>query len=338
MNMNIRRNILVMLILLGAMVSSVSAQDYLNIVCAGDTGVDYSVKGTEGSTFDWTVEGGTIARNYNDSIIVSWGDVPGVHTIRVQEISQYGCYSEPVEAKVLVSAPDIRLPEDASICEGDVYTVEPEGNYYSYEWNDGSTGSSYSTSEEGWITCRVSNQYGCYWQDEMYLEVRDLPFVDLGRDTSLCGEQSLYLDAGTDGIDYQWSTGEKSQQIQVFQGQKEIWVNVEDEFGCRNSDTIMINNCDPGVFFRDIPTAFTPNGDGRNDVWRIKELEAYPQAVVDIYDRWGRLIYRSEPGYPEPWDGRNARGEIVPMDSYHFVILLNFGEDDRITGSVTVIR
>jgi len=73
-------------------------------------------------------------------------------------------------------------------------------------------------------------------------------------------------------------------------------------------------------------------------VWRIEKLEAFPDAVVDIYDRWGRLIWRSEPGYPTPWDGRNMRGKEVPMDSYHYIILLNFGGDERVTGAVTVIR
>ena len=94
----------------------------------------------------------------------------------------------------------------------------------------------------------------------------------------------------------------------------------------------------PALFFKDIPTAITPNGDGRNDEWILEKLEAYPDVVVDIYDRWGNLVFRSEPGYPDPWDGRNMRGDLLPMDSYHFVILLNFGDDDRIIGAVTVIR
>ena len=193
--------------------------------------------------------------------------------------------------------------------------------------------------QEGFITCKVSDAYGCFWEDELYLEVKPLPEVDLGRDTSLCGEESLYLFAGNDGINFNWSNGETGNEIQVFQGYQEISVIVEDEFGCENSDTIIIDNCDPGVFFKDIPTAITPsNQDGVNDVWMLEKLQSYPDAVVDIYDRWGRLIWRSEPGYPTPWDGRDMRGSEVPMDSYHFIILLNFGEDDRVIGSVTVIR
>lgn len=337
--MNLKNYIISLGLVLAAWMSPVLGQDYVAIVCAGDTGMTYSVTGFEGSTFNWTIEGGTITRNYNDSIVVDWGIVPGEYEIAVQEVSQYGCYGNPKIATVLVSAPDIDLGDDTYICEGEVFGIEPEGDYYSYLWNNGSTAPGYATTEEGLITLTVSDQYGCLWEDDLYLEVKELPYVDLGDDVSLCGEQTTLLDAGTDGINFDWSTGEISQEILVYQGYKEIWVEVEDEYGCRNADTVVINDCDPGSFFSDIPTAITPsNQDGINDVWRIEKIEAYPDAVVDIYDRWGRLVWRSEPGYPDPWDGKNMNGRPVPMDSYHFIILLNFGDDDRVIGSITVIR
>lgn len=324
--------------MLGAWSAAVLGQDYTYVVCPGDTGMDYSVQGTEGSTFEWTVEGGTISRDYGDSIIVEWGTVPGVYQITVQELSVHGCYAIPKSVGVLVSAPVIDLGIDVYRCTGETLTLSPVGEFYSYEWQDGSTESSYTTGEEGMITCRVSDQYGCFAEDQIFLEIKPLPVVDLGSDTSLCGEQYIDLSGGYDGVSYSWSTGEASPVITVYQGYQEISVIVEDEFGCQNSDTIIINECDPALFLKDIPTAITPNGDGRNDEWILEKLEAYPDVVVDIYDRWGNLVFRSEPGYPEPWDGRNMRGELLPMDSYHFVILLNFGDDDRVIGSVTVIR
>jgi gliding motility-associated-like protein len=79
--------------------------------------------------------------------------------------------------------------------------------------------------------------------------------------------------------------------------------------------------------------------DGKNDVWIIEKLSQYSQAEVEIYDRWGTLVWKSEPGYSNPWDGLNMRGRAVPMDSYHFVIKLNSGEkNDVVTGIITVIR
>ena len=61
--------------------------------------------------------------------------------------------------------------------------------------------------------------------------------------------------------------------------------------------------------------------------------------MVEIFDRWGTLVWRSEPGYSNPWDGRNMKGNEMPMDSYHFVIQLNTGAGkDAVTGIITVIR
>jgi len=123
-------------------------------------------------------------------------------------------------------------------------------------------------------------------------------------------------------------------------GPEEIRVEVENEFGCLSGDTILVKDCSFEFYFRDIPTAITPgDGNGLNDFWVIDKLATYPEAVVEIFDRWGILVWRSEPGYSNPWDGRDMKGKEVDMDSYHFVIELNSGtKNDFVTGIITVIR
>lgn len=317
------------------------AQDRQWSVCAGDTGIAYFVSGWESSTFEWTVEGGTITRDYGDTIIVDWNVVPGLYAITVLETSADGCAGELKSGEVQVLAPEIDLGGDTYICEGEFIEIEAVGDFDSYLWHDGSTGSSYVTDVAGWIGVEVSDFNGCTASDSLYLTVNELPFVDLGNDTSICGEEGLELDAGPDGVNYTWSTGDISQTITVFSfGDQEIWVISEDAFGCSNSDTILIEACDVSFYFRDIPTAITPSdGNGLNDFWVVDKLQAYPEAVVEIFDRWGTLVWRSEPGYSNPWDGRNMKGEEMPMDSYHFVMQLNTGaKRDVVTGIITVIR
>jgi len=86
-----------------------------------------------------------------------------------------------------------------------------------------------------------------------------------------------------------------------------------------------------------MPSAFTPNGDGKNDTWIIPELQNFPQAVVEIYDRWGQAVFRSESGYSNPWDGYSG-GKEMPMDSYYYVINLNSPGLEPISGTVTLIK
>ena len=84
-----------------------------------------------------------------------------------------------------------------------------------------------------------------------------------------------------------------------------------------------------------IPNAFSPNGDGINDTWIIKNLSNYPLASIQIFDRNGQVIF-NRLGYHTPWDG-TCNGKPVPVGTYYYII--NTGNDgQRISGSVTVIR
>ena len=74
-----------------------------------------------------------------------------------------------------------------------------------------------------------------------------------------------------------------------------------------------------------------------NDTWQIDEIAAYPNIEIEIFDRWGKLVWKSTRGYPFEWEGRNTQGKDMPMDSYFYVINLNDGSD-KITGTITIMR
>jgi len=84
-----------------------------------------------------------------------------------------------------------------------------------------------------------------------------------------------------------------------------------------------------------IPNTFTPNGDGLNDKWIISGIASFPNCLVNVYDRYGKLVYQSR-GYNEPWDG-NFNGQLIPVSTYYYMIDLGF-ENRKMTGYITVIR
>ncbi len=88
----------------------------------------------------------------------------------------------------------------------------------------------------------------------------------------------------------------------------------------------------------DVPNAFSPNIDERNDTWKITGLSSYTRSLISVYDRWGQEVFRSI-GYPFAWDGK-MRGQDVPAGTYYYVIELNEPGVDLtpITGNVAVIR
>jgi gliding motility-associated-like protein len=109
---------------------------------------------------------------------------------------------------------------------------------------------------------------------------------------------------------------------------------IVDSNNCPTRDTFNLREPDKQCLI--IPDAFSPNGDLVNDVWEIEPTDFYPQIEIKIYNRWGQALWKSERGYPIPWDGRSG-GEELPIDSYHYVIDLNDGSNP-IIGTITIIR
>lgn len=86
-----------------------------------------------------------------------------------------------------------------------------------------------------------------------------------------------------------------------------------------------------------IPNAFTPNSDGLNDTWRIKNIEGYAQCVVQVFNRWGNRVFYSR-GYPSPWNG-SFNGKPLPTGAYFYSIHTNSPHYNAVlTGSLTLIR
>ncbi|HUS86915.1 MAG TPA: gliding motility-associated C-terminal domain-containing protein, partial [Bacteroidales bacterium] len=132
---------------------------------------------------------------------------------------------------------------------------------------------------------------------------------------------------------YLWWDNRTSSTIgDVSAGQYRVIVT--DDNGCSETDTIIVtsekNNC------LTIPNAISPNGDNINDVWNIDLIDLYPDAEIKIFNRWGELVWASEKGYPQPWNG-TSRGRMLPIDSYHYIIDLNNGTQP-IVGHITIIR
>jgi gliding motility-associated-like protein len=89
-----------------------------------------------------------------------------------------------------------------------------------------------------------------------------------------------------------------------------------------------------------IPNAFSPNGDGVNDRWEIKDVEVYSNTTLQVFDRAGALVYTSQ-NYKNEWDGRSISGKELPDGTYYYILKLGgkgaFGQD-AYNGNVTIVR
>ncbi len=86
----------------------------------------------------------------------------------------------------------------------------------------------------------------------------------------------------------------------------------------------------------DIPKSFSPNGDGINDNWNIRNILNYPGSKISVYNRYGVLMYQNASNLAA-WDGTN-KGNPVPVGVYYYVIELKDKHNSIYNGSITVIK
>jgi len=107
-------------------------------------------------------------------------------------------------------------------------------------------------------------------------------------------------------------------------------LNVVSAVGCGTTRDDMV------VRVYEIPNAFSPNGDGINDTWAIKSADAFSGSVVEVYNRYGQIVFHSK-GYSSAWNG-TYNGKPVPSGTYYFVIDLKSGNEPNITGWIFIVR
>lgn len=236
----------------------------------------------------------------------------------------------------LYPRPLVNLGNDRNLCEGQPLVLDA-GQQSSYSWHDGSTLRYFTVSNTGLHKVNVTNEHGCVSADSIDIRKLVPPPADfLAAQDSLCHYATLDLAPAGTYKNYLWSTGSSQQSITIDQPGVYI-LTVENNDGCSGSDTIQIyrKDCLAGVY---LPNAFTPGNDGKNDVFRAMVYGDAISFELQVYNRYGQLVFASNDLY-KGWDGRingtpaNA-GTFVWQCRYHLK-----GDDPRYKkGTVTLVR
>ncbi len=161
--------------------------------------------------------------------------------------------------------------------------------------------------------------------------------VDLGGDKTICDNNEIVLDPKITNATYLWQDNSTNATYTVKQ-KGTYWVKVTDNNNCSVYDTIHVyyNDCDTLKII--IPNIFTPNGDGYNDYFVIKNAD-YKKIEVQIYNRWGELVFQDK-NYQNNWDGR-YKGNPSADGTYFYTIkskgIFN-NKEDYYNGSLTILR
>ena len=133
--------------------------------------------------------------------------------------------------------PEVDLGEDTFFCEGDTYIIDAGEGYAEYIWNTGDTTQTIGVQTAGEYWVNAKNTTGCWGGDTIVLNAFEKPTINLGNDLEFCDGELYELDAGPGYESYLWSTGDETQTL-VVQTTGDYWVEVTNDLGCPNRDTV----------------------------------------------------------------------------------------------------
>jgi len=327
-------------------VNDASSVDFGNIIKVEiywDYGNDPTVKTVD----DDPVPGKLYTHMYPDF------GTPGTKNFQVRYVSYSGinCINEVTKTITVNASPFVQFDPLNAVCEEispyqftaakEIYGFAGTGSYSGpgIISPDGQFSPSLATAGTHTIRYTFSSGSGCTAYADQTIQVYPTPKVNAGPDRLMLEGGVITIDAKVTANNptYVWTPAVSIDNPNKLNPNVSpadditYTLKVTSGDGCIASDDVSIKILKKII----VPNAFSPNGDGINDTWAIQYLESYPGATVDIFNRYGQLIYHSV-GYTKPWDG-TYRGQPVPVATYYWIINPKNGRQ-QINGSVTVIR
>lgn len=292
-------------------------------------------------------EGQVTLSGFKDSLAGAtylWSDSSTGPTITVTKgrywltVKLKGCEASDTVNVVQVPAPTLSLGGDTFLCPGKTLTLrgntQPPGT--TYKWNMGNTSEMLKVTIPGTYILTVFDSNGCNASDTVAVSKTELPIIWLGEDQRLCTGDTLRLPSEIHTVrpySIQWQDGTNGTTF-VVTTPGVYTATITNACGSAYDEVdVSFNNCH--FFF---PSGFSPNGDGHNDIARLRgDLAGIEKCELSIYHRRGQRMFHTTDPY-SGWDG-TFNGKEVGMDTYFYMIKLTFnGEEIMLKGDVTLIR
>lgn len=258
-------------------------------------------------------------------------------TYSVLGITSDGCKSyDTLKVLSLYPLPVVNLGNDPVICVGTPRLLQA-GTYPQYLWNTGQTSNSISVINTGLYSVTVTDNNGCKGNGSLVISrLVNPPTAFLPADTAICNYGSMTLVPLRNFSSYWWNTNAATPQLTI-NAPGTYWLQVKDSYNCTGTDSIIVSSkeCIKGLF---VPSGFTPNNDGKNDVLAPLLFGNVVSYHFTIYNRWGQPVFQSV----KVGEGWNGKVKGMPTDTHVFVWQCRYqlqGEAvQQAKGTVTLIR
>jgi gliding motility-associated-like protein len=228
------------------------------------------------------------------------------------------------------------MPLDTLICEHSSYLLtltQPVNT--TITWNDGSIGNSHLITGPATYST-VANSMGCLKPASFNVTTKPLPVISLGKDTILCNGTDYLMKVGYPNASFLWNNS-STDTFMIAKLSGIYWVESSlNNCVFRDSIIITYKKCECETI---VPNAFSPNGDGINDLF-VSKMECTPTNYqLSIFNRYGQPVFETR-NFQQGWDGKK-NGQPMPIGTYYYI--LNYyngglGSSERFAGSIALLR
>lgn len=270
--------------------------------------------------------------NSNQNPLPNIYEIPETQTIYAKVKSDPASSCENIaEIKLIVpSAADVGYESNVVFCLGTTEVLSVPNDFINYQWNglqgedldQNLNSNSVEITHPGNYSVTVTDTNGCSFNIPFTATLDGMPEVTdviiKGNSITVEVSPSGQYEYSLNGIFWQSSNTFHNVEIADYE------IFVRDFTGCRNDGHEFI--------FFNVPNFISPNGDGYNDVWKIRGITQYPDAHVQIFDRYGKLFFdRKIESSDVVWDGKYL-GREIPSGTYWYIITLT--NDKKVSGSL----
>lgn len=250
------------------------------------------------------------------------------------EVTLNGCTKRDSIQAIFYPYPIVDLGRDTTLCESDTVLLDAGNTDNEYLWQDASTQQTYIVSKKGTYHVKVTN-HGCANSDTVYINYNYKPSFSLGPDLKICSGQTIFVKPKMEdstNVNYLWQDGSNVHSYSINNPGHYV---LQLSNNCGNqTDSI---NVTKGVCRLYVPTAFTPNGDGLNDVFRASQGENITRFKMEIFNRWGQRVFETS-DMRKGWDGRYMQKMLPGV----FIWIIKYdtieNKNQILKGTVTLVK
>lgn len=250
------------------------------------------------------------------------------------DVTKDGCtYRDSIQLTIK-PLPVVNLGNDTTLCEGQQIQLHALNNNSNYLWQDNSNNEDYLVFAAGQYNVQVMKD-GCENGDTINVAYKLKPHINLGGNQLLCNGQTVVLKPTIESSwQLVWQDGNNSSTYTVSQPGL-YYLNATNECGTSRSEIIFTQ----GLCKVYIPNAFSPNGDNKNDLFRVSGTDLMNFFHMQIFNRYGQTVFETT-DKNQPWNGL-VKGYPADLGTYIYKLKytdINSGQLKFLKGSFVLIR